>query len=356
MIAGRWRAALAAAPRTHVVANADDPLVVWAAGAAPDVHWVGAGPALAARCRGLPVVRGAHRARRRHVGVHGAAASPGPRAEVCAGDGAGDGVDAGGVVRRAGATPSTSPCPAASTRPTRCMATVAAEACGVDAAAALDAMADGGEVAGRFTVRTFGDTRARLMLAKNPAGWDELLDLVAQDDGAVGREHQRAGGRRRGPELAVGRALRAPGRPPGRGDGRPLPRPLGAPAVRRGGPCDRGRPGGARWRWRWATAASATGGDADDASSTSSATTRPSTSCSGRRREPGGPLRVAVVFPDLLGTYGDGGNGLILARRAEWRGRESSCSRPPRTRRCPRRTSTASAAERTGRRCGRRAR
>jgi lipid II isoglutaminyl synthase (glutamine-hydrolysing) len=32
------------------------------------------------------------------------------------------------------------------------------------------------------------------------------------------------------------------------------------------------------------------------------------------------PLRVAVVHPDLLGTYGDGGNGLILARRAEWRG------------------------------------
>ncbi|HSZ36824.1 MAG TPA: hypothetical protein VK773_07000 [Acidimicrobiales bacterium] len=31
-------------------------------------------------------------------------------------------------------------------------------------------------------------------------------------------------------------------------------------------------------------------------------------------------LRVAVLFPDLLGTYGDGGNGLILARRAEWRG------------------------------------
>jgi CobQ-like glutamine amidotransferase family enzyme len=30
-------------------------------------------------------------------------------------------------------------------------------------------------------------------------------------------------------------------------------------------------------------------------------------------------LRIAVVYPDLLGTYGDGGNGLILARRAEWR-------------------------------------
>jgi hypothetical protein len=29
---------------------------------------------------------------------------------------------------------------------------------------------------------------------------------------------------------------------------------------------------------------------------------------------------VAVVYPDLLGTYGDGGNGLVLARRAAWRG------------------------------------
>ncbi|MGO8872265.1 MAG: type 1 glutamine amidotransferase [Acidimicrobiales bacterium] len=34
----------------------------------------------------------------------------------------------------------------------------------------------------------------------------------------------------------------------------------------------------------------------------------------------GEALTVAVVYPDLLGTYGDGGNGLILARRATWRG------------------------------------
>lgn len=31
-------------------------------------------------------------------------------------------------------------------------------------------------------------------------------------------------------------------------------------------------------------------------------------------------LTVVVVYPDLLGTYGDGGNGLVLARRAAWRG------------------------------------
>jgi lipid II isoglutaminyl synthase (glutamine-hydrolysing) len=31
-------------------------------------------------------------------------------------------------------------------------------------------------------------------------------------------------------------------------------------------------------------------------------------------------LAVVVVYPDLLGTYGDGGNGLVLATRARWRG------------------------------------
>lgn len=37
-----------------------------------------------------------------------------------------------------------------------------------------------------------------------------------------------------------------------------------------------------------------------------------------------GPRRlvIAVVYPDLLGTYGDGGNGVVLARRAAWRGIE----------------------------------
>ncbi|MGH9093499.1 MAG: glutamine amidotransferase [Acidimicrobiales bacterium] len=29
---------------------------------------------------------------------------------------------------------------------------------------------------------------------------------------------------------------------------------------------------------------------------------------------------MVVVHPDLLGTYGDGGNGVVLARRAAWRG------------------------------------
>jgi hypothetical protein len=31
-------------------------------------------------------------------------------------------------------------------------------------------------------------------------------------------------------------------------------------------------------------------------------------------------IRIAIVHPDLLGTYGDGGNGRVLACRAAWRG------------------------------------
>ena len=30
-------------------------------------------------------------------------------------------------------------------------------------------------------------------------------------------------------------------------------------------------------------------------------------------------VRLGVLFPDLLGTYGDGGNALVLAQRLAWR-------------------------------------
>ncbi|MEA2685761.1 MAG: hypothetical protein QOE93_956, partial [Actinomycetota bacterium] len=31
-------------------------------------------------------------------------------------------------------------------------------------------------------------------------------------------------------------------------------------------------------------------------------------------------ISIAVLYPELLGTYGDGGNATVLARRLEWRG------------------------------------
>ena len=58
MLAGRWRDGLAAASghtaETTVVANADDPLVVWAAAAAPRVVWVAAGLGWRLDAVGLP--------------------------------------------------------------------------------------------------------------------------------------------------------------------------------------------------------------------------------------------------------------------------------------------------------------
>lgn len=34
-------------------------------------------------------------------------------------------------------------------------------------------------------------------------------------------------------------------------------------------------------------------------------------------------LRIAAIYPELLGTYGDGGNVVVLQRRLAWRGLES---------------------------------
>ena len=37
-------------------------------------------------------------------------------------------------------------------------------------------------------------------------------------------------------------------------------------------------------------------------------------------RHPDSTVAICSLFPDLLGTYGDGGNALVLAKRLEWRG------------------------------------
>ncbi len=46
-------------------------------------------------------------------------------------------------------------------------------------------------------------------------------------------------------------------------------------------------------------------------------------------------LTVVVVHPDLLGTYGDGGNGVVLARRAAWRGIDADLVQAPSDRPLP---------------------
>jgi UDP-N-acetylmuramyl tripeptide synthase len=176
MVAGRWRAALAAAPRTHVVANADDPLVVWGAGAARAVHWVGAGLRWQLDAVGCPSCE-----ERIEFGEGSWSCAscgftrPDPEASlVWSAEGT-----ATAVWRDGRTQPLQLALPGRFNQANALLAAVGAEACGVDALAALEAMDSVAEVAGRFTMRSFGDVRARLMLAKNPAGWDELLELVS---------------------------------------------------------------------------------------------------------------------------------------------------------------------------------
>jgi UDP-N-acetylmuramyl tripeptide synthase len=183
LVAGRWRAALAASPHTHVVANADDPLVVWGAGAARHVHWVAVGLRWQLDAVGCPSCGG-----RIEFGPNGWCCTaecgltrPEPEATLrFAEDGSARAIWADGRSQRVELA-----LPGRFNRANALMAAVAAEACGVAAGTALHAMTGVEEVAGRFTVRRFGGVQARLMLAKNPAGWDELLDLVVHDESPV---------------------------------------------------------------------------------------------------------------------------------------------------------------------------
>jgi CobQ-like glutamine amidotransferase family enzyme len=38
-------------------------------------------------------------------------------------------------------------------------------------------------------------------------------------------------------------------------------------------------------------------------------------------------VRIGLVFPELLGTYGDGGNAIVLAQRLRWRGIDADIAR-----------------------------
>jgi lipid II isoglutaminyl synthase (glutamine-hydrolysing) len=185
MVAGNWRAALAAAPHVTVVANADDPLVVWAAGAAAHVRWVAAGLGWQLDAVGCPSCGG--RIAFAEAGSWACVTGcgfirPEPVATLRVTD---HGTTYHGVWADGRAHQVTLVLPGRFNYANALMAAVAAETLGIDAADSLAAMATVGEVAGRFTRRQVGGVPTRLMLAKNPAGWSELLELVAGDLGPI---------------------------------------------------------------------------------------------------------------------------------------------------------------------------
>ncbi len=174
MHAQRWRVALDGSPATHVVANVDDPLVTWATRASARVTWVGTGQRWrldAASCPecGARILWGSPPA-------DGWACSAcdlrRPDADVWLDDHIlvfADGLRLD--IRLA--------LPGWANRANAAMAAAGAVATGADAEASVRAMADVADVAGRYqVVAVGGGVHARLLLAKNPAGWAEALDLL----------------------------------------------------------------------------------------------------------------------------------------------------------------------------------
>jgi lipid II isoglutaminyl synthase (glutamine-hydrolysing) len=171
LLARRWRDALAAAPDCRVVANADDPLVAWAASSARQVTWVAAGQRWREDSWCCPHC-GAHL---RRDGDDWSCHECGLRRPAVTWMLYGDDVidPAGGATRLDLALPGRA------NRSNAVIALAVAEAFGVQLKQALDELRRVSSVAGRYTQVNRRGCDIRLLLAKNPAGWLEALDVMA---------------------------------------------------------------------------------------------------------------------------------------------------------------------------------
>jgi UDP-N-acetylmuramyl tripeptide synthase len=183
MLARRWRAALGGAAGTTVVANADDPLVVWGAGASPHVVWVAAGLGWRFDAVGCPACEGRIEFEEAGAGWSCRCGFARPEPDVTLVDRPDGGVTA--VFPDGTGVPVALGVPGRFNAANAAMAAVAAGAFGVEPADAIGSMASVTDVGGRYSVRDVGGVPTRLMLAKNPAGWQELLGLVCPGAGPV---------------------------------------------------------------------------------------------------------------------------------------------------------------------------
>ena len=171
------RAGLARHPETVVIANCDDVLMTSAAYDSPNVVWVAAGGGWANDSVSCPrsgeiIVRdGAH-----WYSTGTDFKRPSPQwwyddTTVYGPDGFSAPMQLAlpGTVNRGNAT----------------QAVAAAVAMGADPSAAVKAVEGVDEVAGRYRTVSLGAHTVRMLLAKNPAGWQEALSMVDTDAGAV---------------------------------------------------------------------------------------------------------------------------------------------------------------------------
>jgi UDP-N-acetylmuramyl tripeptide synthase len=169
LLARRWRAALAAADCV-VVANADDPLVAWAAGQSRQVIWVAAGQRWHDDSWCCPNC-GSHLVRDGEDWRCGECPNRRPPVSwVLAGD---EVIDPAGRSRQLDLI-----LPGRANRANAVVALAVADIFGVAVRQALPAIAQVGSVAGRYTHVERHGCDLRLLLAKNPAGWLEALDVL----------------------------------------------------------------------------------------------------------------------------------------------------------------------------------
>ncbi len=172
LVARRWREALAAASGCRVVANADDPLIAWAAGAAPDVVWVAAGQRWHDDSWCCPQC-GSHLSRDELGWRCGECQFARPPARWV--------LDGSSVIDSQGRVHDLAlALPGRANRANAVVALAVAEEFHVDAVQALPRLREVASVAGRYTQVERRGRQVRLLLAKNPAGWLEAFDVLDQ--------------------------------------------------------------------------------------------------------------------------------------------------------------------------------
>lgn len=180
-LARSWREALGSAGDRGpiIVANSDDPLVVWSASTAHKVIWVQAETLWSADSALCPACGSALERDDPASGVAPRWDCPGcdltqPAPQWRVRDGLIVDPDGQGWEPQLRV-------PGRFNVNNAACALAAASAWGIDTETALLAMRTVQAPAGRFAPATFGDTTARLILAKNPAGWAEALPLLETD-------------------------------------------------------------------------------------------------------------------------------------------------------------------------------
>jgi UDP-N-acetylmuramyl tripeptide synthase len=172
-VVSAWREAMLGVPL--VVANADDPNAVWPALGAARQLWVGAGQMWSQDSIVCPRCGGVCRTTGRPWACTCGLRRPRTAWWLDDDDLVSDGIR----------LPLRLKLPGRFNRANAAMAVAAAVSCGIDAPTAVEAMRTIADVDGRFAVKECNGQRVRLLLAKNPAGWLETIQLVSDGDGSL---------------------------------------------------------------------------------------------------------------------------------------------------------------------------